>query len=51
MAAKVDTKKKETKEDIYLEERIQIPISDENEGIFSWRKLWLFTGPGWLSKH
>ena len=38
-------------EDIYLEERIVIPGKwDEFEGMFSWKKLWLFTGPGWLSK-
>ncbi len=37
------------KDDTYLEERILIPDSGESEGIFSWRKLWLFTGPGWLS--
>ena len=33
-----------------LEERIDIPEEwDRYEGIFSFRKLWLFTGPGWLS--
>jgi len=32
-----------------LEERIVIPEEwDTYEGIFSFRKLWLFTGPGWL---
>ena len=36
-------------DDIYLEERIVIPYQ-ETESSFSWRKLWLFTGPGWLSK-
>ena len=39
------------RDDIYLEERIDIPEKwDSYEGFFSWRKLWLFTGPGWLSK-
>lgn len=48
----MDKTKKEDKkkEEIYLEERIQIPFNQEDGGIFSWRKLWLFTGPGWLSK-
>ena len=33
-----------------LEECIVIPEEwDKYEGIFSFRKLWLFTGPGWLS--
>ena len=36
-------------DDIYLEERIDVPEPDGNW--FSWRKLWLFTGPGWLSKN
>ena len=36
-------------DDIYLEERIDIPKPDGT--LFSWRKLWLFTGPGWLSKY
>ena len=35
-------------DDIYLEERIDVPEPDGSW--FSWRKLWLFTGPGWLSK-
>ena len=35
-------------DDIYLEERIDVPEPDGRW--FSWRKLWLFTGPGWLSK-
>ena len=36
-------------DDIYLEERIDVPEPDGNW--FSWIKLWLFTGPGWLSKN
>ena len=36
-------------DDIYLEERINVPEPDG--AWFSWRKLWLFTGPGWLSKN
>ena len=36
-------------DDIYLEERINVPEPDGTW--FSWRKLWLFTGPGWLSKN
>ena len=46
-----DSKAKSNKveDDIYLEERIVIPYQ-ETESSFSWRKLWLFTGPGWLSK-
>ena len=33
-----------------LDEQIVIPEEWDNyEGIFSFRKLWLFTGPGWLS--
>ena len=35
-------------DDIYLEERLDVPEPDGT--LFSWRKLWLFTGPGWLSK-
>jgi hypothetical protein len=37
-------------DEVYLEERILIPDTSDYDGIFSWRKLWLFTGPGWLSK-
>ena len=36
-------------DDIYLEERIDVPEPDGTW--FSWRKLWIFTGPGWLSKY
>ena len=40
----------DVRDDIYLEERINIPEKWESyEGFFSWRKLWLYTGPGWLS--
>ena len=39
----------ELNDDIYLEERIDVPEPDGT--LFSWRKLWLFTGPGWLSKY
>lgn len=56
----VDAKsgKKPTKEarkpidDTYLDgERIDIPDQGiETGGFFSFRKLWLYTGPGWLSK-
>ena len=42
-------KSNKVEDDIYLEERIVIPYQ-ETESSFSWRKLWLFTGPGWLSK-
>ena len=38
----------ELNDDIYLEERIDVPEPDGRW--FSWRKLWMFTGPGWLSK-
>ena len=41
----------DSKNDGDLEERILIPSSEGDSGLFSWRKLWLFTGPGWLSKY
>ena len=41
----------DSKDDSNLEERILIPSSEGESGLFSWRKLWLFTGPGWLSKY
>ena len=41
----------DSKNDGDLEERILIPSSEGESGLFSWRKLWLFTGPGWLSKY
>ena len=41
----------DSKDDSNLEERILIPSSEGESGLFSWRKLWLFTGPGWLSNH
>ena len=41
----------DSKNDGDLEERILIPSSEGESGLFSWRKLWLFTGPGWLSNH
>ena len=41
----------DSKNDGDLEERILIPSSEGESGLFSWRKLWLFTGPGWLSIH
>ena len=37
--------------DTYLEEeKIQIPDygEDEKRPLFSWSRLWMFTGPGWL---
>ena len=37
--------------DVDLEERILIPSNEGENKLFSWRKLWLFTGPGWLSKY
>ena len=43
------SEKPKQEDDIYLEERIVIPY-EESESRFSWRKLWMFTGPGWLSK-
>ena len=43
--------KKTTKDEVYLEERILIPKEEDQNSLFSWRKLWLFTGPGWLSKY
>ena len=43
------SEKPKQEDDIYLEERIVIPY-EESESSFSWRKLWMFTGPGWLSK-
>ena len=43
------SEKPKQEDDIYLEERIVIPY-EESESKFSWRKLWMFTGPGWLSK-
>lgn len=36
-------------DDIYLEDRIDVPDPDLNH-LFTWRRLWLFTGPGWLSR-
>jgi hypothetical protein len=39
----------DSKNDGDLEERILIPSSEDDSGLFSWKKLWLFTGPGWLS--
>ena len=45
-----DVVENESKDEIYLEERIVIP-DDDYEGIFNFRKFWLFTGPGWLSKY
>ena len=50
MSKEVQKVQKSKKDEVYLEERIDIPKSLQNEGLFSWRKLWLFTGPGWLSK-
>ena len=41
----------DSKNDGDLEERILIPNSEGDSGLFSWKKLWLFTGPGWLSNH
>ena len=46
-----EKKKQETKDEVYLEERILIPKEEDQKSLFSWRKLWLFTGPGWLSKY
>ena len=43
--------KTQTKDEVYLEERIEIPSPIDSGGIFSWRKLWLFAGPGWLSNN
>ena len=44
-----DVVENESKDEIYLEERILIP-DDDYEGCFNFRKFWLFTGPGWLSR-
>ena len=44
-----DKKKTEAKDEVYLEERIVIPDDGGDAGLFSWKKLWLFSGPGWLS--
>ena len=42
---------KETIDKTYLDgERIDIPDQGIDTGCFSLRKLWLYTGPGWLSK-
>ena len=52
MAEKQGKKEEKRRADeVYLEERIDIPSLEgmDNGSIFSWRKLWLFTGPGWLS--
>ena len=54
--AKSDQKQKSEKkpiDDTYLDgERIDIPDQgSQTDGLFSFRKLWLYTGPGWLSKH
>ena len=46
---KVEVEEDRYDDDIYLEERIDVPEPDGSW--FSWRKLWLFTGPGWLSKY
>ena len=46
-----EKKKQTTKDEVYLEERILIPKEEDQNSLFSWRKLWLFTGPGWLSKY
>ena len=53
--AKSDQKQKSEKkpiDDTYLDgERIDIPDQgSQSDGLFSLRKLWLYTGPGWLSK-
>ena len=42
---------KETIDKTYLDgERIDVPDQGIETGCFSLRKLWLYTGPGWLSK-
>ena len=41
----------DSKNDGDLEERILILSSEGDSRLFSWKKLWLFTGPGWLSNH
>ena len=42
---------KETIDKTYLDgDRIDIPDQGIDTGCFSLRKLWLYTGPGWLSK-
>ena len=43
-----EKKQDDQNSDTYLEERITIPYQGESG--FSFRKLWLYTGPGWLSK-
>ena len=47
-SGETDKQDDELNDDIYLEERIDVPEPDGRW--FSWRKLWMFTGPGWLSK-
>ena len=38
----------DSKNDGNLEERILILSSEGDSRLFSWKKLWIFTGPGWL---
>ncbi|XP_003747582.2 natural resistance-associated macrophage protein 2 [Galendromus occidentalis] len=39
--------KENQSEDYYFNQKISVPVTDTYE-VFSWRKLWAFTGPGFL---